>query len=123
MQQRTLDLLGGQHAGPLFVVRKRRLSVRAQRRESGGREVWRKWMRTRPSAHDRAVFRDLVALGRIYTEHTGVRHSVDHTVPLNHPLVSGLHRAANFEVVPLLDNIRKGNRWWPDMPEQQAVLL
>lgn len=118
-----LELEGGHHAGPLFIIVKRRISERARRRESGGAEVWRKWMRTRPSEHDKAVFRDLVQLGRIYTEHTGIQHSVDHIVPLNHPIVCGFHRVANFDVKPLADNIKKSNSWWPGMPEQQAELF
>jgi hypothetical protein len=46
---------------------------------------------------------------------TGTEWSVDHLVPIEHPLVCGLHCASNLQVVPLLDNIRKSNNWWPDM--------
>lgn len=41
---------------------------------------------------------------------TGVKWSVDHIVPLAHRKASGLHVAANFQVVPALWNSRKGNR-------------
>lgn len=57
------------------------------------------------------------------TRETGLRHSLDHIVPLNHPLVCGLHVAANLQVIPLVENLRKSNRWWPDMPEVQVALL
>lgn len=48
---------------------------------------------------------------RRLTVETGVAHSVDHEVPLKHPLVCGLHVPWNLRVMPLIDNIRKGNKW------------
>ena len=47
---------------------------------------------------------------------TGIRWEVDHIVPLVHPLVCGLHTEANLAVIPKVENRRKGNRFWPDMP-------
>ena len=49
---------------------------------------------------------------------TGVRMHVDHIVPLQHPLVCGLHCVANLRVIPGAENEAKKNYWWPDMPEQ-----
>jgi hypothetical protein len=49
-------------------------------------------------------------------QETGVAHHVDHIVPLNSPLVCGLHNEFNLQAIPLLDNVRKSNRVWPDMP-------
>lgn len=40
---------------------------------------------------------------------TGVYHHVDHIIPLNHPLVCGLHVVANLQIIPATDNVRKGN--------------
>jgi hypothetical protein len=57
------------------------------------------------------------------TAETGVQHSVDHIVPLIHPLVCGLHCPANLRVIPLADNIRKSNNWWPDCPFEQLELV
>jgi 5-methylcytosine-specific restriction endonuclease McrA len=42
---------------------------------------------------------------------------VDHIVPLNHPLVSGLHCWHNLQLLERSLNASKGNHWWPDMPE------
>jgi hypothetical protein len=41
---------------------------------------------------------------------------VDHIVPLNHPLVCGLHNEFNLEVVSTDYNQYKKDRFWPDMP-------
>lgn len=68
-----------------------------------------KWKRARPpwaSASDIAA---------IYTEakrmsaETGVQYSVDHIVPLLHPLVCGLHCPDNLRIVPLKTNVAKSN--------------
>lgn len=56
------------------------------------------------------------SLARLRTKATGVRWHVDHIVPLQHPLVCGLHTDANLSVIPMLENSAKGNRRWPDMP-------
>lgn len=50
------------------------------------------------------------------TRKTGVKAQVDHLVPLQSPLVCGLHCAANLTVLSETHNKRKGNLYWPDMP-------
>lgn len=40
---------------------------------------------------------------------------VDHMVPLNSPLVCGLHCEDNLQLLTATENIRKQNRYWPDM--------
>lgn len=47
---------------------------------------------------------------------TGDWHHVDHVVPLQSKIVCGLHCEANLQVLPGLDNRKKGNTYWPDMP-------
>lgn len=47
---------------------------------------------------------------------TGVKANVDHIVPLQSPLVCGLHWAGNLTIVTESLNKRKGNKFWPDMP-------
>ena len=51
-------------------------------------------------------------------ELTGVRWDVDHIVPLKGTTVNGLHVPWNMQLLPKTQNIKKGNRVWPDMPQQ-----
>ncbi|MPW16887.1 hypothetical protein GCT13_08065 [Paraburkholderia sp. CNPSo 3157] len=60
---------------------------------------------------------------------TGEYYHVDHIVPLLGPvaksgpfkgerIVCGLHCEANLAVIPGSENAAKGNRYWPDMPDE-----
>lgn len=125
--QLHLDLVGGHHAGPLFIVRKRR-APRLVNAFDGSRRIWGMVRRASerkatPCWADKDLIRALFKLARIYTETLGERYSVDHMVPLSNPIVCGLHVGDNLCIKPLLDNIRKGNNHWPDMPEVQQELI
>lgn len=59
---------------------------------------------------------DRNAIMAIYREARALGVHVDHVVPIKSPLVCGLHWEGNLQLLPAIDNIRKGNRRWPDMP-------
>lgn len=49
--------------------------------------------------------------------------TVDHIVPLRHPLVCGLHVQDNLQLSTERFNKIKGNRFWPDMPDDFQLPL
>lgn len=82
----------------------------ANRRHHRGKRRAAMLQRTPPWADLKAieaVYRDALRL----EEETGVRHHVDHVIPLQGRAVSGLHVAANLRALPWKENISKGNRF------------
>lgn len=51
---------------------------------------------------------------------TGINFEIDHVIPLRSKLVCGLHNEFNLRVIPAVENNKKGNRYWPDMPGKEA---
>jgi len=61
-----------------------------------------------------AAIEAVYAEARRLTEETGVQHHVDHEIPLQGKLVSGLHVHNNLRALPARDNILKSNRFETD---------
>lgn len=68
-----------------------------------------------PPWADRDVMRGMYELAKLFRG-VGLRMQVDHVVPLQHPLVCGLHAHTNLSLMLSHENTDKGNRRWPDMP-------
>ena len=70
---------------------------------------------TRRAAEMKAcpVWVDRAEIAEIYANCPEGYH-VDHEVPLNHPLICGLHVPVNLQYLPAFDNLSKGNRFDPE---------
>jgi hypothetical protein len=77
------------------------------------RQAWK--LLALPSWADRDAMTAFYREAKRITHETGIRHEVDHMVPLQGCTVCGLHCEANLQILPKAENLRKLNRHWPDM--------
>lgn len=69
-----------------------------------------------PSWANLDAIKFIYAEAKRVSDESGIEHHVDHIVPLISDIVCGLHCEANLRVLEGAENIRKSNRYWPDMP-------
>ena len=60
---------------------------------------------------EKQYIKALYILADLQTKLTGIKWHVDHIVPLQGKIVSGLHIPKNMRVIPAIDNMKKGNRY------------
>jgi hypothetical protein len=60
---------------------------------------------------DKWMIREIYELCLLRTKLTGIEWEVDHILPLQGKLVSGLHTPKNLQVIPAIVNNRKGNKF------------
>jgi hypothetical protein len=105
--------------GPLFVINKRRTPKKDKFKTGWARR--RAEEKAQPPWADRAAIRAIYRECKQLIKRDGPRSwCVDHDIPLNHPLVCGMHIAANLKIIPYEENQRKSNNWPPD---QQGELF
>lgn len=64
-----------------------------------------------PKWADEHKIERMYAVSARLSELTGIKHHVDHIVPLKHPLVCGLHVHWNLRVITAEDNLSKSNKY------------
>lgn len=73
--------------------------VERQRKKNCSMPLW---------ANKQAI-QNLYIQARTLSETTGILHEVDHIIPLNHPLVCGLHVESNLQILTESENQYKSN--------------
>ena len=72
--------------------------------------------RATPPWADKKKIKLIYKEARMVSDETGIKHHVDHIVPINSEYVCGLNVHYNMQVLDAKTNVRKGNYIWPDMP-------
>ena len=57
------------------------------------------------------MMQEAYSLCKLRSELTGVKHNVDHIVPLKGETVSGFHCIENIQIITQTENFRKNNQW------------
>jgi hypothetical protein len=70
-----------------------------------------------PPWADRQAMQQVFDAARALETLTGIKHTIDHIVPLNHERVCGLSVHYNMRPLPSAVNSSKGNYWCPEQIE------
>ena len=110
----------------LASKRKKPAYYREQQRQIQKRDAhkyrakYKEYMATKRGAtplwFDKVLVEEAYHLAQLRTKAIGFQWHVDHIVPLQSPIVCGLHTIENLQVIPGALNLAKGNRMWPQMP-------
>jgi len=99
-------------------------AIAASKRRARKRHATPAWL----TREHHEQIKELHEIARMFMLYTGTEYHVDHIVPLAGNGVCGLHVPWNITVLEGIENQRKKNLHWPDMPkaktkqqEQQAA--
>ena len=67
-----------------------------------------------PKWADTKLIADVYKESARITKETGTRHHVDHIFPIRSTVVCGLHVHYNLQVLPMIENLKKGNKFAPE---------
>lgn len=84
-----------------------KVAAHAAKRRAVISERTPKWL----TAQDFDVIDWYYASAKMTEAETGIPHQVDHIIPLQGKLVSGLHVPNNLQVIPASENLKKSNHW------------
>ena len=87
------------------------INAAVARRKALKRNQTPKWV----DSEELWLITEVYALAKERTKMTGFSWHVDHIVPIQGKLASGLHTIHNLQVIPATENIRKSNRYEVDL--------
>lgn len=96
--------------GPLNRPKKTKEEIIAYHRK-WSIEKQQRTKKATPNWRDRDKIKEIYLEAVQLTESTGIRHEVDHIVPLTNKLVCGLHVEHNLQIIPFTENRKKGNKF------------
>lgn len=64
-----------------------------------------------PKWADKQKIEHIYWICKLITDITGIKHHVDHIIPLQGKNISGLHVPENLQILTAEENLRKGNRY------------
>lgn len=94
---------------PRHIARLKEIRAALVRHHSAKRRVAR--LRRTAAWADQSAIRAIYERARALSIETGVPHHVDHEIPLQGRLVSGLHVEANLQILTGSENSRKRNHF------------
>lgn len=83
-----------------------RIAAKDAKRRSQKLKACPQWL----TKEDKQSIEDLYEQSSLLSKQTGIKHHVDHIIPLNSDVVCGLHVPWNLQVIPANENIRKSNK-------------
>lgn len=64
-----------------------------------------------PKWADKQKIRDIYKACKLITKESGIKHHVDHVIPVKGKKVSGLHVHTNLAIIKAVDNLKKSNKF------------
>lgn len=105
--------LGSQGSVPSVNAKRWREANPDKVREATKRN-WELKKNATPVWANRFFLREARELAKLRTKLFGFEWQVDHIIPFNNPNVCGLNWEGNIQVIPAIENIRKGNKYDAD---------
>lgn len=98
LEQSRLSYNNRKHTGMYIVRSVRRHAAKLKRTPT--------WL----TEYDLFFIEEIYHLAKLRSDILGIKYEIDHIIPLQGKLVSGLHVPNNLQILPRSENRRKGNR-------------